>query len=128
MSTGVGWSALSLVVSSVAIVILSLASGGPESEWLSMMIGLWVGFFLTWGAFRLLGWGRSAARSIYQGGIVGLELLLVVLFVVGTMIFGVIPAAPAATATFWMACGLALGAVTAAGGIGRRLPEGDRSP
>ncbi len=104
MSAGVGWSALSLVVSSVAIVILSLASGGPESEWLSMIIGLWVGFFMTWGAFRLFGWGRSAARSVYQGGIVGLVLLLVVLFVVGTMICGVIPAAQQLRLPFgWLA-------------------------
>jgi hypothetical protein len=127
MTTGAGWSALSLVVSSVAIVILSLASGWAASEWLFMVLGLWVGFFLAWGAFRRLGWGRSAARSVYQGGIVGLVLLLVVLFVVGTMIFGVVPATPAVTTTFWTACGLVLGAVTAAGGIGRRLPEGDRS-
>ena len=121
MSTGAGWSALSLVVSSVAIVILSLASGWAASEWLFMVFGLWVGFFLAWGAFRLFGWGRSAARSVYQGGIVGLVLLVVVLFVVGTMIFGVVPATPAVTITFWTACGLVLGAVTAAGGIGRRL-------
>jgi hypothetical protein len=127
MSTGAGWSALSLVVSSVTIVILSLASGGAAFEWLFMVLGLWVGFFLAWGAFRLFGWGRSAARSVYQGGIVGLVLLLVVLFVVGTMIFGVVPATPAVTNTFWTACGLVLGAVTAAGGIGRRLPEGDLS-
>jgi hypothetical protein len=123
MSTGAGWSALSLVVSSVAIVILSLASGWTASEWLFMVLGLWVGFFLAWGAFRLFGWRRSAARSVYQGGIVGLVLLLVVLFVVGTMIFGVVPATSAVTTTFWTACGLVLGAVTAAGGIGRRLPE-----
>lgn len=128
MSTGVGWSALALIVSSVVIIILGLASGRAVSEWLSMVIGLWAGFFLTCGTFRLLGWGRSDARGIYQGGIVGLVLLLVVLFVVGTMLFGVISATPAVAITFWMACGLVLGAVSAAGGIGRRLPEGERSP
>ena len=128
MSTGAGWSAFSLIVSSVVIVILSLASGWAASEWLFMVLGLWLGFFLAWGAFRLFGWGRSAAKSVYQGEIVGLVLLLVVLFVVGTMIFGVVPATPVVKITFWTTCGIVLGAVTAAGGIGRRLPEGDRSP
>lgn len=55
-------------------------------------------------------------------------LVLVVLFVVGTMMFGVIPATPAVTITFWAACGLVLGAVSTAGGIGRQLRDEDRSP
>jgi hypothetical protein len=49
--------------------------------------------------------------------------VLVALFVVGVMDFGVIPATPAVTVTFWTAWGLVLGAVLLAGGIGRRLPE-----
>jgi hypothetical protein len=35
----------------------------------------------------------------------------------------VIPAPPAVTVAFWTACGLVLGAVILAGGIGRRLPD-----
>jgi hypothetical protein len=46
-----------------------------------------------------------------------------VLFVVGVMDFGVVPATPAVTVTFWTAYGLVLGAVLLAGGIGKRLPE-----
>ena len=54
-------------------------------------------------------------------------LVLVALFVVGVMDFGVIPATPAVTVTFWTVCGLVLGAVILAGGIGRRLPEEEGS-
>ena len=77
---------------------------------------------MAWGAFRFFGWDRAAAKHVYLWGIVGGVLVVVALFDVG-MNFGVMPATPAVTVTFWTACGLVLGAVILAGGIGRRLPE-----
>jgi hypothetical protein len=56
-------------------------------------------------------------------GIISGVLVLVALFVIGVMDFGVIPVTPAVTVAFWTACGLVLGAVLLAGGIGKRLPE-----
>lgn len=123
MSSGVSRSALSLAMSSFVIIILALATGWAASEGLSLVVGLWVGFVLAWGAFRFFGWGRAAAKYVYLWGIVGGVLVLVALFVVGVMGLGVIPATPAVTVTFWTACGMVLGAVTLAGGISRRLPE-----
>ena len=75
------------------------------------------------GAFRFFGWDRAAAKHVYLWGIIGGLLVLVALFVVGVMDFGLIPATPAVTVTFWTACGLVMGAVLLTGGIGRRLPE-----
>jgi hypothetical protein len=92
------------------------------TEGLSLVVGLWAGFVLAWGAFRFFGWDRAAAKYVYLWGIVGGLLVLVALFEVGVMV-GVIPATPAVTVTFWTAWGLVLGAVILAGGIGRRLPE-----
>jgi hypothetical protein len=128
MRTSVVRSVFSLAVSSATIIILGLVSGWRAAEWLSLVAGLWAGLFLAWGAFRLFGWGRWAARSIYVVGIVGVVLVLVVLFVAGTMMFGAISATLAVTITFWAACGLVLGAVTIAGEMSRRLRDEDRSP
>ena len=122
MSTGVNRLALSLAKGSFFIVF-ALATGWAVSEGLSLVVGLWVGFVLAWGAFRFFGWDRAAAKHVCLWGIVGGLLVLVALFVVGVMDFGVIPATPAVTVTFWTAWGLVLGAVLLAGGIGRRLPE-----
>ena len=123
MSTGVSRPALSLAKISFFIIIFVLATGWAASEGLSLVVGLWVGFVLAWGAFRFFGWDRAAVKYVYLWGIVGGGLVLVALFVVGVMDFGGIPVTPAATVAFWTACGLVLGAVLLAGGIGRRLPE-----
>src|SRR5215217_1128628 len=123
MSTGVSRLALSLAKASFFITILALATGWAVIEGLSLVVGLWAGFVLAWGAFRFFGWERVAPMYVYLWGIVGGLLVLVALFVVGVMDFGVIPATPAVTVTFWTAWGLVLGAVLLAGGIGRRLPE-----
>jgi hypothetical protein len=48
---------------------------------------------------------------------------LVALFVEGGTDFGLIPATPAETVTFWTVWGLVLGAVLLARGKDRRLPE-----
>ena len=123
MSSGVSRLALSLAKRSVFVIIFVLATGWAVSEGLSLVVGLWVGFVLAWGAFRFFGWDRAAPKHVYLWGIVGGVLVLVALFVVGVMDFGVIPATPAVTVAFWTACGLVLGAVLLAGVIGRRLPE-----
>ena len=115
--------AFSLAKGSVFIVVFALATGWAVSEGLSLVVGLWVGFVVAWGAFRFFGWDRAAPKFVYLWGIVGGVLVLVALFVVGVMDFGVIPATPAVTVVFWTACGLVLGAVFLAGGIGRRLSE-----
>jgi len=123
MRSGVSRLALSLFKASFFIIILALATGLAITEGLSLVVGLWAGFVLAWGAFRFFGWDRAAAKHVYLWGIVGGLLVLVALFVLGVMDFGVIPATPAVTVTFWTAWGLVLGAVLLAGGIGRRLPE-----
>ena len=123
MSSGVSRLALSLAKGSVFIIIFALATGWAVSEGLSLVVGLWVGFVLAWGASRFFGWDRATVKFVYLWGVVGGVLVLVALFVVGVMDFGVIPASPAVTVTFWTACGLVLGAVLLAGGIGKRLPE-----
>jgi hypothetical protein len=123
MSSGVRRLAFSLAKGSVFIIIFALATGWAVYEGLSLVVGLWVGFVLAWGAFRFFGWDRTAVKFVYLWGIVGGVLVLVALFVVGVMDFGVIPATPAVTVAFWTACGLVLGTVLLAGGIGRRLPE-----
>ena len=123
MSTGVSRLVFSLAKGSFFIIIFALATGWAVSEGLSLVVGLWVGFVLAWGAFRFFGWDRAAAKYVYLWGIVVGVLVLVALFVVGVMDIGVIPATPAVTVTFWTTCGLILGAVLLAGGIGRRLPE-----
>ena len=123
MSTSVSRLAFSLAKGSFFIIVFALATGWAVSEGLSLVVGLWVGFVLAWGALRFFGWDRAAVKYVYLWGIVGGVLVLVALFVVGVMDFGLIPATPAVTVTFWTACGLVLGAVLLAGGIGRRLPE-----
>src|ERR671917_220856 len=123
MSSGVNRLALSLAKRSLFVIVFVLATGWAVSEGLSLVVGLWVGFVLAWGAFRFFGWDRAAVKGVYLWGIVGGVLALVALFVVGVMDFSVIAATPAVTVAFWTACGLVLGAVLLAGGIGRRLPE-----
>jgi hypothetical protein len=123
MRSGVRRLALSLAKGSFFIIVFALATGWAVYEGLSLVAGLWVGFVLAWGAFRFFGWERVALMYVYLWGIVGAVLVLVALFVVGVLDFGVIPATPALTVAFWMACGLVLGAVLLAGGIGRRPPE-----
>ena len=123
MSSGVSRLALSLAKRSVFVIVFVLATGWAVSEGLSLVVGLWVGFVLAWGAFRFFGWDRAAVKYVYLWGVVGGVLALVALFVVGVMDFGVIAATPAVTVAFWTACGLVLGAVLLAGGIGRRRPE-----
>jgi hypothetical protein len=123
MRSGVSRLAFRLAKGSFFIIVFVLATGWAASEGLSLVVGLWVGFVLTWGAFRIFGWDRAAPKYVYLWGIIGGVLVLVALFVVGAMDLGVIPATPAVTVIFWTACGLVLGAVLLAGGIGRRLPE-----
>ena len=123
MRSGVRRLALSLAKGSFFIIVFALATGWAVYEGLSLVVGLWVGFVLAWGAFRFFGWERAAPMYVYLWGIVGGVLVLVALFVVGVMDLGVIPASSALTVTFWTACGLVLGAVLLAGGIGRRPPE-----
>jgi hypothetical protein len=123
MSTSVSRLALGLAKASFFIIVFALATGWAVSEGLSLVVGHWIGFVLAWGAFRFFGWDRAAPKHVYLWGIVGGVLVLVALFVVGAMDFGVVPVTPAVTVAFWTACGLVLGAVLLAGGIGRRLPE-----
>jgi hypothetical protein len=123
MRGGVSRLALKLAKGSGFIIVFALATGWAVSEGLSLVVGLWVGFVLAWGAFRFFGWDRADVKFVYLWGIVGGVLVLVALFVVGVMDFGVIPATPALTVAFWTACGLVLGAVLLAGGIGRRPSE-----
>ncbi len=123
LRSGVSRLAFSLAKGSFFIIVFALATGWAVSEGLSLVVGLWVGFVLAWGAFRFFGWDRAAVKFVYLWGVVSGVLALVALFVVGVMDFGVISATPAATAAFWTACGLVLGAVFLAGGIGKRLPE-----
>src|ERR687897_3760793 len=123
MRSGVSRLAFSLAKGSFFIVVFALATGWAVSEGLSLVVGLWVGFVLAWGAFRFFGWDRAAVKGVYLWGIVGGVLVLVALFVVGVMDFGVVPASPAVTVAFWTACGLVLGGVLLAGGIGKSLPE-----
>ena len=125
MRSGVSRLAFSLAKGSFFIVVFALATGWAVSEGLSLVVGLWVGFVLAWGAFRFFGWDRAAAKYVYLWGILCGMLVLVALFVVGVMDFGVIPATPAVTVAFWTACGLVLGAVLLAGGIGRRPSENE---
>ncbi len=122
MSSGVGRLAFSLAKGSFFIVVLALATGWAVSEGISLVVGLWVGLVLAWGAYRFFGWDRAAPKYVYLWGIVGGALVLVALFEVGVMV-GAIPATPAVTVAFWTACGLVFGAVLLAGGIDRRLPE-----
>ena len=68
MSTGVSRSALSLAKASFFIIILVLATGWAVSEGLALVVGLWVGFVLAWGAFRFFGWDRAAAKYVYLWG------------------------------------------------------------
>jgi hypothetical protein len=121
--TSVGWSALSSAVSSVVIIILGLVSGWEAAEWLALVAGLWVGLFLAWVAFRFFGWRRVAANLSVLWGIVGGVLVFVVLFVVGSMVFGVLPATPAVGVIFWTVCGIGLSAVGTAAEIDRRLQD-----
>jgi hypothetical protein len=123
MRSGVSRLAFSLAKASGFIIVFALATGWAVSEGLSLVVGLWVGFVLAWGAFRFFGWDRAAVKFVYLWGIVGGVLVLVALFVVSVMDFGVIPVTPAVTVAFWTACGLVLGAVILAGGIGKRLPN-----
>ena len=123
MRSGVSRLAFRLAKGSFFIIVFALATGWAVSEGLSLVVGLWVGFVLAWGAFRFFGWDRAAAKYVYLWGILCGVLVLVALFVVGVMDFGVIPASPAVTVAFWTACGLVLGAVLLAGGIGKSLPE-----
>jgi hypothetical protein len=123
MRSGVSRLAFSLAKGSFFIIVFALATGWAVSEGLSLVVGLWVGFVLAWGAFRFFGWDRAAPKFVYLWGIVGGVLVLVALFVVGVMDFGLIAVTPAVTVAFWTACGLVLGAVFLAGGIGSRLPE-----
>ena len=122
MSSGVGRLAFSLAKGSFSIVVLALATGWAVSEGISLVVGLWVGLVLAWGAFRFFGWDRAAPKYVYLWGIVGGALVLVALFEVGVMV-GAKAATPAVTVAFWTACGLVFGAVLLAGGTGRRLPE-----
>src|SRR5919107_3857056 len=104
MRSGVSRVALSLAKASFFIIVLALATGWAVTEGLSLVVGLWAGFVLAWGACRSFGWGRAAPKHAYLWGIVGGVLVLVALFVVGVMDFGVIPASPAVTVAFWTAC------------------------
>ena len=122
MRSGVSRLAFSLAKGSFFIIVFALATGWAVYEGLSLVVGLWVGFVFAWKAFRFFGWDRAAPMYVYLWGIVGGVLVLVALFVVGVD-FGVIPTTPAVTVAFWTACGLVLGAVLLAGGIGIRLPE-----
>ncbi len=111
-------------MSSITVIVIGLVTGWGVAEWLSLVAGLWVCLFFVWGTLRLFGWGRSAARSIYLWGIVGMVLVvLVVLVDVGTMMSGIMPATPAVTITLWTAGGIVLGAVSTAGGMSRRLRD-----
>src|SRR3954471_7275360 len=108
MRSGVRRLALSLAKGSFFIIVFALATGWAVYEGLSLVVGLWVGFVLAWAAFRCFGWDRAAPKYVYLWVIFGGVLVLVALFVVGVMDFGLILAAPAVTVAFWTACGLVL--------------------
>jgi hypothetical protein len=71
MSTGVSRLVFSLAKGSFFIIILFLATSWAASEGISLVVGLWVGFVLAWGAFRFFGWDRAATKYVYLWGIVG---------------------------------------------------------
>lgn len=62
-----GRSAISLAVSSVAIII-GLVSGWGAAEWLSLLAGLWVGLFLAWGGVPALRLGEISRKVHLPGG------------------------------------------------------------
>jgi hypothetical protein len=64
MRSGVSRLAFSLAKGSFFIVVFALATGWAVSEGLSLVVGLWVGFVLAWGAFRLFGWDRAAVKFV----------------------------------------------------------------
>jgi hypothetical protein len=71
MRSGVSRLGLSLAKGSFFIIVFALATGWAVSEGLSLVVGLWVGFALAWGAFRFFGWDRAVAKYVYLWGIVG---------------------------------------------------------
>src|SRR5918995_6912046 len=97
MSSGVSRLAFSLAKGSVFVVVFALATGWAVSEGLSLVVGLWVGFVLAWGAFRFFGWDRAAPKFVYLWGIVGGGLGLVAIVGVGGMGLGGITATPTVT-------------------------------
>ena len=114
-------------------------SGWNAAEWLGLVVGLWTGLFLAWGAFRISGWGRSAARPLYLWGIVGgvggllmfIGPIIASMFFINGLVFGVggevgLLPTPAEIA-YYTACGLVLGAASTATDIAGRLRKEDRS-
>lgn len=66
--SGVSRLAFSFAKGSFFIIVFALATGWAVSERLSLVVGLWVGFVLAWGAFRFFGWDRAAPKYVYLWG------------------------------------------------------------
>jgi hypothetical protein len=132
------WSSMGWAVFVSALFIMFWLSSGVQETafvWLPMIAGVWVGLFLAWGAFRLFGWGRSAARDIYvRALIVGLASvalyfggpLFVVNVGVNSSMSDLLPLA--GDIAYFTVGGVVLGAANAATDIARRLrKEEERS-
>ena len=110
----------------VAIIITLVTGIGEIPHWLSMLVGLLVGLFLVWVAFRLFDWGESAARAITWGAWIGLILGSVLYVSLVALWLGAIPS-PLDMA-WWVAFGFTLGATGTAQVIARRLWEENQRP
>jgi hypothetical protein len=85
-TTTTGWIVAGVIIAASAIVIFLLTDSWWEliNDMLSAFVGLLIGSLLMHGAFRLLGWGESAARSVViWTWVVGVALLVLVGFVAG---------------------------------------------
>lgn len=127
MNTRVEGLALGLGAISVAAIIIGLSTDTDVvGEWLLMLVGIWVGFFSVWGAFRLFNWGASAATFIYLW--VGIGGALVVVLYLVLIIWGWEYLLPLAEIIYWTALGFVIDAMGTAQVIARRLREEERSP
>jgi hypothetical protein len=135
------WTSVGVAVFfSAGPIIAWLAIGGVTAEILLPVVpGWWAGLFLAWAAFRISGWGRSAARPLYLWGIVGgvggllmfMGPTIASMFFINGLVFsvggevGLLPS-PAAIA-YYTACGLVLGAASTVTDIAGWLRKEDRS-
>ena len=119
-----GWIVLAVVV--IFSVILSLLFSDAD-DWgelitmvLSYVVGVFVGSFLMLGAFRLFGWGESAAGSVVLWSWIGGTALIMLALVV--LDDALRPPQPyLALITLWTGLGGFIGAVGRAVSIRREL-------
>jgi hypothetical protein len=128
MKPFIGWIVAAVLISFV--IIFNLVTEGWWGVWgfltqiLALLVGILVGNSLLLGAYRLFGWGESAARSIYRWGWVGGgTIVLLVLVVLGPVLgmwmgIGMWTGGNEpnlATIAFWATLGVWVGSVSRAG-------------